>query len=351
MAPAGTTEHDFRRPSSLGRDVTRGIEHLHDGFVRRLASTWGSELRAHVEIAVDGIVQLPYQEAVRSMPNPDVLVTADASPLGGSLAIEFDVQFGLQLVDRLLGAGGDTVGEERAPSDVEVELLEHVGAHAVASLAPVLGPLGCAEPRPTSIDLDPYLVRIAAPADPVLVVAFAVTVSGPMEAVGTLSILYPPALVGQLHTHLDSLRRDPPQAPVDPARARALLGGLGAATVELTVELQPSAVPAGALRGLQVGDVLRLDHRIGRPAIASVGDVEVLDVAIGCVGPRRGVQVVAWHDDTEEVPPSSSLLARAAPKDIAAPSASPVMPAPASTTPPIGAPPAAAVPSLHEVMQ
>ena len=350
MAPAGTTEHDFRRPSSLGRDLSRGIEHLHEGFVRRLASTWGSELRAHVDLAVEGIVQLPYQEAVRSMPNPDVLVAAMAAPTGGPFAIEFDVQFGLRLVDRLLGAGDDEVPEERTPSDVEVDLLEHVGAQAVAALAPVLAPLGSDEPTLSSVALDPYLLRIAAPADPVLVVAFTVTVSGPMQATGTLSVLYPPTLVAALHAYLDSMQQDPPPAPVDPVRARALLGGLGAAAVELTVSLQPSTVPARALRALQVGDVLRLDHRVGRPAVAAIGDVEVLDVAIGCVGPRRGVQVVGWRDDAEDVPPSSSLLGGSQVPHVAAVPVDPLEQVP-PPTPTIGGASPTAVPSLHEVMQ
>lgn len=309
---------------------------------------WGSDLRAHVELAVEGIVQLPFQEAVRSMPNPDVLVTASAAPLQGALAVEIDLPFGLQLVDRLLGAEhAAAVDEQREPSDVEVELLGHVGGHAVSALTTTLGPLGAQEPQVTSVDLDPYLVRIAAPADPVLVVAFTATVSGPIEASGTLSVLYSPALVTALHGHLDSMRSDPAPAPADPRRARALLGGLGAATVQLTVELQPSAVPAQALRGLQVGDVLRLDHRVGRPAVASVGDVELLDVAIGRVGPRRGVQVVAWRDDTEEVPPSSTLLGH---PDAASP-ALPAAPDPTPTMAPISGPSTTAVPSLHEVMQ
>lgn len=312
MGPQAT-EFDFRRPSKLGRDVTRGLELLHEVFARRVATTWGSELRSYVQIDEAGIVQMPYDDVIRSMPNPNVLVTGEAHPLPGAFVVEFDLQLGLLLVDRLLGADG--VGDERSmrrPSEVELELLGHLGQQAVSALADVLEPIGCTDPRMRSVDVNPQLVQVAAPSDPAMLVAFQVTVSGAVEARGTLSVVYPTNLMSSLLDYLGSLRTDPNDRRVDPAQAEALLGGLGSAPVDVAVQLSSSNVDAESLRVLQVGDVLRLDHRVGRPAIAVVGGQPVLEVNLGKVGPRRAAQVIGWHTEAEEPPASSSLLSNVA---------------------------------------
>lgn len=99
-----TSEFDFRRPNKLGREIARGMDLLHEVFARRVSTTWGSELRAYVQVEAAGLVQLPYDDVIRSMPNPNVLVVAEAYPLPGSFVVEIDLQLGMLLVDRLLGS-------------------------------------------------------------------------------------------------------------------------------------------------------------------------------------------------------------------------------------------------------
>lgn len=309
-----TTEFDFRRPSKLGREVSRGLELAHETFARRVGTGWGSELRAYVQIDPAGAAQLPYDDVIRSMPSPHLLVTARVPPLAGSIVVEMDLQLGMLLVDRLLGGVDDeSLGGLRRPSEVEVELLGHLGQHAVHAVGELLAPLGCEDVRMAGVDTNPQLVQVAAPSDPALLVSFTVTVSGPLEANGTMSIIYPGQLQNQLLDHLAATRgSDAADRHVDAQVANDLLSNLGAAEVDVAVRLADSPVPAGLLHGLAVGDVLRLKHRVGRPAQAVIGETPFMDVHLGRLGPRRAAQVAEWHTHDEPPPTSRRLLSHVA---------------------------------------
>lgn len=308
---ATTSDFDFRRPNKLGRDIARAMDLLHEVFARRVGTTWGSELRAYVQVESAGLVQLPYDDVIRSMPNPNVLVVGEAYPLGTPFVVEIDLQLAMLLVDRLLGSEEtNAVRGVRRPTEVELELLGHLGQHAVLALAEVLAPIGVTEPRMRAVEVNPQLVQVAAPSDPALLVVFHVRVSGPLDAAGTISMIYPGGLMSALLEHVASLRADTTERAIDAGETEALLTGLGAAEVDLAVRLHESSVSASEVRSLEVGQVLRLDHRVGRPAVAVAGDAPILDVHLGRVGPRRAAQVAGWRTE-DTTPPPSSLLARA----------------------------------------
>ena len=303
-----TSDFDFRRPNKLGRDIARGMDLLHEVFARRVGTAWGSELRAYVQVESAGLVQLPYDDVIRSMPNPNVLVVAEPYPLQTSFVVELDLQLGMLLVDRLLGSDHtDAIPGVRRPTEVELELLGHLGQQAVLALSEVLAPIGVTEPRMRAVEVNPQLVQVAAPSDPALLVVFHVRVSGPLEAAGTISMVYPTQLMSALLDHVASLRAETTEREVDLGETQALLTGLGAAEVDVAVRLHESRVSAAEVRGLEVGQVLRLDHRVGRPAVAVAGGAPVLDVHLGRVGPRRAAQVAGWRSEDLTPPPSSSL--------------------------------------------
>lgn len=307
-----TSDFDFRRPNKLGRDIARGMDLLHEVFARRVGTTWGAELRAYVQVESAGLVQLPYDDVIRSMPTPNVLIVAEPHPLPGAFVVEVDLQLGMLLVDRLLGSvRSDPFRGVHRPTEVELEMLGHLGQQAVLALAEVLQPVGVTEPRMRAVEVNPQLVQVAAPSDPALLVVFQVRVSGPLEAAGTISMVYPTTLMTALLDYVASLRAETTERAVDVGAAESLHAGIGTAEIDLAVRLRESQVTARDVRSLAVGDVLRLDHRVGRPAVAVAGGAPVLEVHLGKVGPRRAAQVAGWCVDIDPVPPPSSVLAAA----------------------------------------
>jgi flagellar motor switch protein FliM len=289
--------HDFRRPGKLSRDILRVLELGHESFVRRLASTWGGELRAAVQIEPLGVDQTSYDDHVRAMPSPNVVMTVPVAPLPGAVVVDCDVQLALRLVERLLGAGSmPGIAAPRRPSDVETDLIAFLGRQAAHALTGALDPLvdGELEASMAAVEYNPQLVQVAAPSDTTLVLSYRVAVSGGLEASGLLTVAYPAPVLHPLLELIAARREIDPDAAVDEVARHAMKAGVADVPVSLGVQFDPTLVFATDLAALRVGDVLRLDHRVDVPLRGVVGDQEVVRAHVGRRGRRLAIQVRNW---------------------------------------------------------
>ena len=295
VRPAST--YDFRRPSTLGRDVMRVVELGHETFTRRLGSGWGAELRSLVQVEPLGMDQSTYDAHVHSMPSPNVAVLVSVAPLPGVVVVDCNVQLALQMVERLLGAAPRAgVAPPRRPSEVEADLITHLARQVVAALGETLGPLLGEElsPELVGVEFNPQLVQVAAPSDPALLLSYRVGVTGGMDASGFLTVAYPGPVLTPLLERLAARRAADVHDDADHNARAAVSSTLAETPVAASVRLSPTAVTATDLAALQVGDVLRLEHRADAPARVVVGGEDVLVAHLGRRGPRLAVQVREW---------------------------------------------------------
>lgn len=291
------TTYDFRRPSALGRDVLRVLELGHETFARRLGSGWGAELRSLVQVEPLGMDQSTFDAHVHSMPSPNVAILATLRPLPGAIVVDCNVQLALQMVERLLGAApSGEVAPPRRPSEVEADLLTHLADQVVTALGETLEPLlgEALAPELVGLEFNPQLVQVAAPSDPALLLSYRVGVTGGMEANGFLTVAYPGPVLTPLLERMAARRAADHREQADDAARRTLATTLGETPVAMAVRLNASPVTATDLAALQVGDVLRLDHRADAPARGVVGGEDVLLAHLGRRGSRLAVQVREW---------------------------------------------------------
>lgn len=294
--------------------MLRVLELAHETFSRRLSSGWGSELRSIVQVEPLGMDQMSYDDHIRSMPNPNVVLTVPVPPLPGSVIVDFDTQLAIQMVERLLGASPTPgVRTPRRPSEVESDLIAFLGRQAVAALADTLSPLLPVDPQLESVEYNPQLVQVAAPSDSALLLSYRVTISQGLEANGIVTIAYPSPTLTPLLEQLEARRQGDERDPrVDEAARAAVAAAMTDVPVALSVQLNPSRVPLADLTQLQPGDVLRLDHRVDDPARGVVGDDDVLVGHLGRRGRRLAIQVKEWRGVAPA--PDSAPTASVAPR-------------------------------------
>lgn len=288
---------DFRRPSKFGREHVRVLENAHEVFARRLASGLGSALRGLVQLDPISIDQVSYDDYTRSMPNPNVIAVVDLPPLPGAAVLELNVQLALQLVDRLLGGRGMPV-DLRRPTELETYLLRDLMQLGVNAIGETLEPLLEAQPRLGALEFNPQLVQVAAPSDMVLLLSFRVSVSQGVQSEGLLTLCYPSGtlapVLDKLSSQLAPERRT--DGGADDALASALLEAhtrdIG---VTVSAQLNASTLTAGDLGALQVGDVIRFDHRVDQPVRGIVGGRDLFTAHLGRRGRRLALQVDDWH--------------------------------------------------------
>jgi flagellar motor switch protein FliM len=241
---------DFRRPSKFSREHVRGLEVSHQVFARRLASGIGSALHALVQVEAVAIDQLTYDEYIRSLPNPDVVVVVGLPPLPIAVVVECSTALALQLVDRMLGGQGVPVPLRR-PTELETYLVRDLMQHAVGALGETLESL-VAQPELSSVEYNPHLVQVTAPSDMVLLLTYEISVSPGAECEGLLTLCYPAAtlqpVLDRLSTQMwagDSEESD------DPTSRATMAYRLSEVPVSLTARLADSRVSARDLRALR----------------------------------------------------------------------------------------------------
>lgn len=291
-------QFDFRSPGKLAREYVRSLEVAHETFARRFASGLTNALRSVVHLELTAVQQLTYEDYSRSTPNPTVMGVIGLPPLPGAMLVEMNAQMGLTLVDRMLGGTGRPVSMRR-PTELEAALLRDILQHAVNALRETLGPLAEVEPETGSVELNPHLVQAVSPSEMVLVLCYSVAVSHGTRSDGLLTLCYPFALLQPLVERLGrhAWEHEQPSQPDSGPLADRIGARLSSTEVSASVHLRPSAVEAASIAALQPGDVLRLDHRVGEPALVSVAGMPLLECRLGRRGSRRAVQISSWRNE------------------------------------------------------
>jgi flagellar motor switch protein FliM len=293
-------QFDFRRPSKFAREHIRSIEATHELFARRFAGLLTQALRAIVHVEPLAVDQITYEDYIRSMANPTVLGMLELSPLPGTVVVELSTQMALTMVDRMLGGPGRPVPLRR-PTDLELSLVRSLIDHAATSLHETFDSVLHVTPALGAIELNPHFVQAVAPSEMVLLLTYQISMAASRRTDGLLTLCYP---FSTLQPALDRVEAqgwtdqategDPSEKAAGAQHLRDQLPGL---PVDVAVQLQPSNVPALDIALLRPGDVLRLDHRVGEPAIALIDGEEVLEGQLGRLGRRLALQVSGWRVD------------------------------------------------------
>ncbi len=299
FAPAGAlmsgSEHepqlfDFRRPSKFSRDHMRGLEVVHEMFVRRVSGTLSHRLRSIVTIEPFSTDQITYEDYIRSMPNPSVIATMSMHPLPGSIVVEMSTALALSFVDRLLGGEG-LKAPMRGPTDLEAGVIRDIMSSTIPALEEALEPVHEVTPALTAVDYNPRFVQIVAPTEMILLLGYTVRLGSGAE--GILSLCYPFTTIEPALTGLE--RRVLIESAVAPSdEVPPLASTLPDLEVPMSIRLRTSQVPTAQLAALQPGDVIRLEHRIDEPARGEVGGHHLVSARLGRRGRRLAVQIAGW---------------------------------------------------------
>lgn len=284
---------DWRRRSRFGRDHVRALSAVHEVFARRLSSSLGGALRAVVRVEPAGADQMTYDDYTRSLPSPGVFAVVTLAPLPGAAVLKLDTGVALQMVDRLLGGRGRPVGIRR-PTDLELPLIRDLCGVATRCLGEALSAPLDVRVQLGDVETSPQAVQVTSPDDMVLLLSFRLRIAQDEDAEALITLCYPATTLTPVLERLSPSRGSgvggPPGGTAG-ALADRVAALLDEVTVPVTVRLTDSHVRARDLLSLDVGDVLRLDHRTGEPVVASVGGVPLLRGHVGRRGRRLSLQV------------------------------------------------------------
>ncbi len=293
--------YDFRRPNKFSKEQLHTIQAIHENFSRLVTTFLAAYVRTVVQISVNSVEQLTYEEVVNSIPNPTIMNIISLAPLEGNIIIDIKPSIAFTIIDRLFGGSGDAPEKVRALTDIERTVMERIVVGIMEHFVEAWENIIQLEPKLEMMESNPQFASVVSPSEMVVMVTLEMKV-GDKQGMMTICIPYiviEPVVnklnahfwysgVGKKATaeHLEVLRKN-----IEKAR------------IPMSVVLGHADLTVGELLDLQVGDVVQLDKSANKPLDIVVGSKTKFHGVPGLLGSRMGMQitsVVREGDDPNE---------------------------------------------------
>lgn len=283
--------YDFRHPSKFSREHTQTLQAVHEMFGRLLSTQLTTQMRLPVQIEVVSIDQLTYDEFMRSITNPTVVLIYRMEPLNGNFLFEFTPGTAISVIERLLGGPGRVPPKPRELTDIEQTLMSNVMNKGMASFREAWkNLLPDLKPVLLNLETNPRFVQVSGPSDSVLVISFEMRLG---ESTGSMRICLPYPTVETLLPQLNrqyfitqNVRKDEAEQVSSDIRRR-----LDEVEVRLALILGETDITVQDLIDLQIGDVLGLRSTVDQELNVMVEQILKFRGRPGTLGRKMAAQI------------------------------------------------------------
>ncbi|GMA61557.1 flagellar motor switch protein FliM [Alicyclobacillus fastidiosus] len=261
--------YDFRRAMRFSKDHLRALRRIHEHFSRLLTTHLSGQLRTVIQIQVESVDQVPYEEFIRSIPMLTVLQLMEMTPLEGRVVLEMNPQVVFAMLDRFMG--GDNAGpyRERELTDIETTLMRRLMTPAADLIAESWRGVAEVEPEFVGLESNPQFLQLTTPNETVLVIAMSVRIG---DTTGLINLCIPHTTVEPIMPTLnnrhfmDSGRR----RQLEPEEDEMVKTHVLKVPVDVEVQLGSTELTVNDVLNLEVGDTVLLRQSIRDPALVFV---------------------------------------------------------------------------------
>ena len=287
--------YDFKRPSRISKEQLRMLQSIHENFSRIFANSLSANLRAPVEVQIESIDQVTYEEVINSLANPTGLYVFEVEPQERKAFMEITLPLVFSIIDRLFGGTGKPLEENREMTTIEKAVITNVMTRGFEDLIEVWKPFYALTIEIKSIEGNPKFVQISFPNDLVLFVTLKVIID---KGYGLLSICYPYLLLEPMLFKISSPEwlfggKD----KTSPQSQSLFTREIEKTVLPIKSELGRTAITVSDLLNLEEGDVIRLDTSVNDPAKLYVDNRHKFNGVIGVKGKRNCFKVQSIIED------------------------------------------------------
>ncbi|MCK4462112.1 MAG: FliM/FliN family flagellar motor switch protein, partial [candidate division Zixibacteria bacterium] len=228
-------------------------------------------------------------EFIMSLVSPSCTYTYAASPLEGGSLVDFNPTLTFALIDRMFGGNGKILESDRELTGIERSVMGRLAQKLYADLTRAWENIVKLEIEQKSFETNPQFIQVVPPGETVVVVSFQIKV---FQSTGLLTLCYPYVSLEPIITKLSA------QNWIDATKKKNLdedrminrqnLNNVGAL---VTAELLWTTIKVREFLGLQRGDIVPSEHKIGVPIAVYVNKRKKFFAQPGLSGKKRAVQI------------------------------------------------------------
>lgn len=291
--------YDFSKPNKFSKDQLRGLQRIHEQFCRAYSGLMSAKLRTRFDLKYQSADQLTFGEFVRSLPNPSVLSTFDASPLPGSIVVQISPDSAFILHDRLCGGKGEALGYSRSLSDIEMAVFKRQVISTFAkNLSDAWQEIEHIDFTVTQLESNPQFLQIASDRDVVVVVSLRFEFN---QVTDIFNICIPYRTIEPVLNRITQHRLFESLKPPDPEKVAKLREKVKATVLPIEVELGTATVLVSDLLNLEIGDVIELDRKRNENVDVKIGSLTKFKATPGKLGDKLGVVITSICEPQEEL--------------------------------------------------
>lgn len=288
---ARVRSYDFRRAMRFSKDHLRVIKRIHDHFSRMLTTHLSGQLRTVMQIQVESVDQVPYEEFIRSIPMLTVMHLMEMAPLKGRVVLEMNPQVVFAILDRYMGGDSSGPYRERELSDIEASLMRRLITPATDLLADAWSGVSQLQPEFVSLESNPQFLQLTTPNETVLVISMSVRIA---ETTGLINLCIPHTTVEPLmpllsnRYYMDAGRRKEPAAEEESRVQSHMLK----VPIDVEVQIGEADLTVSEILNLEVGDTVVLRQTIRDPALVFVDGTPAYWGSIGTKNRMYAIRIL-----------------------------------------------------------
>ncbi|MBU1022806.1 flagellar motor switch protein FliM [bacterium] len=286
-------EYDFKRPDKFSKDQLRVLQMIIENFTRNWGTFLSAKMRSVVHINIDKIGQLTYEEYLRGMTQPWVIVVYSAAPLEGNALFEFSPMLTFGILDKLLGGYGGAYENIRELTEIEEAIFSTVVNDGLRYFRESMKEVEKITPRIESIESNPQFVQIVPPAEIVLSVSMDMQID---DFNGLLGFCFPFLLLEPISNELKTKSYFSSNREVDKYKP-LITDHLKNIKLPVSGKLGSAQVNVRDVLDLEVGDVLKLDTLLKDPIEIQVSRQTRWTGRTGLSGKFRALKIEKEAED------------------------------------------------------
>ncbi|MDQ0337272.1 flagellar motor switch protein FliM [Caldalkalibacillus uzonensis] len=290
--------YDFKRALRFSKDQIRSLTRIYENYARTLTTYFSAQLRTFVEISVESVEQLPYEEFIRSVPSMTILNVFHASPLEGRLLMEINPNIAYTMLDRILGGIGTSPSNIGNLTEIESNVMERIFNGAIERLPEAFKSIVELAPTIEFMETNPQFLQIVSPNETVAVVSLNTKIG---EVTGMINFCLPHVVLEPIIPKLTAQHWFAAQKKArEPKEVELLRKKVKKTSLPLVVDLGYSLLSVGEFLKLDVGDVIRLNETVDDPLIVKVGQKPKFRAQPGTCRGRMAVRITELIREEDE---------------------------------------------------
>lgn len=281
--------YDFKKALRFSQDQIRTLSRIHENFSRLLSSYFSAQLRAFVQVSVETVEEVSYQEFIRNVQKKSMLGVFEAAPLQGSMVMGFSPDVVYVMFDRLLGGQGNLLQKDSELTEIEISVIERVFSKSLDCFEEAWSSVLKLTPELREVEVNPQFLTTSPPNETVILVKLQTKI-GNVE--GIINICLPHVVLEQILPKLSAKHWLANQKKaIETHEMEALEEKLQSTKMEIKAVLGKSTIELGDFLNLKSGDVIRLNESYDSPVTLQVDNKLKFYAQPGVSKGRMAVQV------------------------------------------------------------